>query len=141
MKQCLSEPLSAANQDTIENHLSHTDWPNVTSVLPLDDGYQFTLQIPVDLSFFSGHFPTAPILPGVVQVHWAACFAERYLNLKGHFHQLRNLKFFSKIEPLAELHLLIQNTAKGFNFTYTSMQPEGLVCKHSAGQFEWIERE
>jgi 3-hydroxymyristoyl/3-hydroxydecanoyl-(acyl carrier protein) dehydratase len=39
------------------------------------------LLVPSDLLYFRGHFPRHPVLPGVVQIHWAITFGRRYLPL------------------------------------------------------------
>jgi 3-hydroxymyristoyl/3-hydroxydecanoyl-(acyl carrier protein) dehydratase len=46
-----------------------------------DGGIALTLHIQPELAWFIGHFPAAPILPGVVQIDWALHFARRLLGL------------------------------------------------------------
>ena len=116
------------------------DSPDVITVAPLDNEYVLTLSIPSNLSFFRGHFPTSPILPGVVQVHWAAQFAQRYWTFPGVFQQLKQLKFFNKIEPNMHVQLSLQRSPTGFQFSYSSQLPNGNLCRHSSGQFEWSEK-
>lgn len=39
------------------------------------------LLVPDDLFYFRGHFPNYPVLPGIVQTHWAVSYARRYLRI------------------------------------------------------------
>jgi 3-hydroxymyristoyl/3-hydroxydecanoyl-(acyl carrier protein) dehydratase len=66
---------------------------------------QLRIRLPHDLEFFAGHFPRSPILPGVVQVHWAIELAQRYFGKTGAFAGLTNLKFNRPMLPGAELEL------------------------------------
>ncbi len=41
----------------------------------LEGKHVLTLDLVPELSVFEGHFPSDPILAGVVQVHWAITYA------------------------------------------------------------------
>ena len=41
---------------------------------------EFEIAVPDDLFFLQGHFPQQPILPGVVQIHWAIMLAAAQLH-------------------------------------------------------------
>jgi 3-hydroxymyristoyl/3-hydroxydecanoyl-(acyl carrier protein) dehydratase len=69
---------------------------------------RLTLAIRPDLTYFSGHFPGLPLLPGVVQVDWAARFGREYLQASGEFLSLDNLKFQAVIFPGATLELELE---------------------------------
>lgn len=66
------------------------------------------LHVPSGLAFFEGHFPGAPILPGVVQVDWAVRLAKRYLPVAGVFSSLENLKFLAVVRPDVSLQLTLE---------------------------------
>jgi 3-hydroxymyristoyl/3-hydroxydecanoyl-(acyl carrier protein) dehydratase len=44
-----------------------------------DSTAHLELLMPDDLLYFRGHFPNFPVLPGIVQTHWAVSYARRYL--------------------------------------------------------------
>ena len=58
-------------------------------------GNKCTLQlfIPSYLYYFNGHFPGRPVLPGVVQMHWAINYAKDLLGIDGLFSSLEVIKF------------------------------------------------
>jgi len=70
------------------------------------------LQVRPDLIYFAGHFPGFPILPGVVQIDWAARFAQSYFPDLPAFRELANIKFTAPVGPGAMLRLsLVRDTA------------------------------
>lgn len=60
------------------------------------------------LAYFSGHFAGWPILPGIVQVHWAMEFASRYFPLCGEFRRLEHIKFHRVVRPNMDLALTLR---------------------------------
>jgi acyl-CoA synthetase (AMP-forming)/AMP-acid ligase II len=56
--------------------------PQVIALRRLDDGCEIDCAVPPDLSYFNGHFPATPILPGVVQIDWVVRLANQYLSLE-----------------------------------------------------------
>ncbi len=57
------------------------------------------LYIPEDLAWLKGHFPGQPVVPGVVQLHWATVLAKEVFEIPASFRAVDNLKFQSVILP------------------------------------------
>lgn len=89
------------------------------------------LRVTPEIEHFTGHFPGAAILPGVVQVDWAVHFARLHLPLRGEFSALENLKFLSVIQPGEELSLSLEwdSERQRLDFSYA-----GAARKCSAGR-------
>lgn len=82
------------------------------------------LAAPHDLMYFDGHFPQAPILPGVVQLEWALMLARDCFALPPLFRGIHALKFQHVIRPDAAFSLELRHDAsKGcvaFNYFSTA---------------------
>ena len=79
--------------------------PEVLAQLETDGEWSLQLSVPPDLAYFSGHFPKAPVLPGVVQVEWALNLGRQLLNLSGPFAGMEVLKFQQLVRPGDEIQL------------------------------------
>ena len=82
--------------------------PQVLGVQQLDNTVHIQLRVQPELSWFVGHFPEQPLLPGVVQTTWAIEFGRRYLPLPAQFRYLNNMKFMRFILPDTQLELRLQ---------------------------------
>jgi 3-hydroxymyristoyl/3-hydroxydecanoyl-(acyl carrier protein) dehydratase len=67
------------------------------------------LHIPDNLLYFDGHFDTAPILPGVVQLNWAIGFGRQYFDLPPVFAAVHALKFQKIVTPNSTVTLELQH--------------------------------
>ena len=90
-----------------------------------------TLFLPENLVYFDGHFDDMPILPGVVQIHWAIELASKHLKIEGEFIGVDMLKFKKIISPgyLVEIEVVYEPKKGTLSFTYTSEQGN-----HSVGR-------
>lgn len=79
--------------------------PEVLSQVETEGEWSLQLSVPLDLAYFSGHFPKAPVLPGVVQVEWALNLGRQLLNLSGPFAGMEVLKFQQLVRPGDEIQL------------------------------------
>ena len=63
------------------------------------------IELAPELLVFDGHFPGAPILPGVAQVDWAIAFARERFEMPARFLRLDALKFSQPATPGMQLEL------------------------------------
>ena len=101
----------------VEGELSE---PECLYVQAFDQGVELCLFLPDSLRWFKGHFPGHPLLPGVVQLHWAISAAREHLGARGAFQGLRALKFMRPLRPGKMLTLSLLPNAGGFEFRYAS---------------------
>ena len=95
---------------------------------------ELQLDIPHELVYFQGHFPNEPILPGVVQIDWAACMSQTYFGLIGDFVGLKQLKFTQVIRPGQTVRLTLRHDAQrqSTHFVYQSE-----LGGHASGIIAW----
>lgn len=105
------------------NQLNNID-PIIEGVVDNGSEVVLTLKVVEDLDYFTGHFPQAPILAGVVQLDWAIKLAPKYLALSSNSVQnVEVLKFMEVISPGIELTLtLVKKSEYKFTFKYESDQ-------------------
>ena len=89
------------------------------------------LYVGPELAHFAGHFPAVPVLPGVVQIDWAARFARQHLGLTGAFERMENIKFLALVLPDAtfSLDLKWDPQCGRLDFAYA-----GATRKYSSGR-------
>lgn len=89
------------------------------------------LELPYNLYYFDGHFPGNPVLPGVVQTHWAIHYGKELFNIQGEFSHLEAIKFQHIITPENTLTLKIKyNEDKNkLTFSYSATN-----IKYSSGR-------
>lgn len=94
--------------------------PEVLQQIENDGEWSLQLAVPPDLAFFSGHFPKAPVLPGVVQVDWALALGQRLINLPEKFAGMEVLKFQQLVRPgdQVQLHLRFDPVRGKLYFAY-----------------------
>ncbi|WP_296247762.1 AMP-binding protein [Pseudomonas sp. UBA4194] len=86
--------------------------PQVLDQRQNGDEHLLHLHVPHDLAHFSGHFPKAPVLPGVVQVQWALQLARQTLELPPRFAGMEVLKFQQLVRPGDTLQLSLRFDAE-----------------------------
>jgi 3-hydroxymyristoyl/3-hydroxydecanoyl-(acyl carrier protein) dehydratase len=122
-QQSLPALLAEMDNKTINKD----DWPEFLSVsTSAPDGYRqadIILGIGTQLSWLRGHFPQQAVVPGIVQVDWAARLASHFFGLDDQcFCGVDNLKFLAIVQPPAELTLRLcyKSAAAVVDFSYES---------------------
>ena len=87
--------------------MSPSALPTLLEQTPTPDGLVLRLRLDPELPWFHGHFPGAPLLPGVTQVHWAMHYGRLLPGVDGAFGGMSQLKFQRPLRPgqECELHL------------------------------------
>ena len=101
-------------------------WPEILNERIDGNNAILDLRIPELLEYFPGHFPGVPIVPGVVQIHWAVHFAREKLNLSLPFHHMEAVKFKEFILPRQRLrlHLNYQPAVEKLLFAFRTERRE-----------------
>jgi len=112
--------------------------PQVLEQVDTEGEWSLQLAVPPDLAYFSGHFPKAPVLPGVVQVEWAMNLGQQLMNLPARFAGMEVLKFQQLIRPGDEvqLHLRFDAVRSKLYFAYrneTATCSSGRILLEAAG--------
>lgn len=89
-----------------------TDGVEVLAEARSADTLHYELRVPPTLVHFAGHFPGLPILPGVVQVHWAMRLAAEHLPAVRRLASIDRLKFMAPVSPGAVLNLTLAHDAE-----------------------------
>jgi len=105
--------------------------PKIVSESVDSNRAEFDIQVPADLYYLQGHFPGEPVLPGVIQLHWAIQLADEHLNLKPSFAGLEALKFHRIIKPETRLRLVLELNEESGKLTFSYTSESG---KHSQGR-------
>jgi len=97
------------------------EYPEILSNTDIDDGVLLRLKVQAELSYFIGHFPAHPVLPGVVQVRWVEGLAKQYKLVDGEFMRIDKLKFMHIISKNYEVDLEMKvKKDKTLQFQYRS---------------------
>lgn len=79
--------------------------PVVVELTDSPDSACLSLEVPADLVWFDGHFPSAPILPGVAQIGWAIAYARERFGLDADPTRIERVKFLHTVHPRERLTL------------------------------------
>ena len=94
-------------------------------------------RIPPNLLYFLGHMPDQPILAGIVQLHWAACYGREFFAIEDRFERLELVKFQQIVLPLYEVSLTLTFDADKNKIGFRYESDRGV---HSSGRICFSER-
>ncbi len=108
-------------------------WPEIANRQVADDEAILSCRVPAQLVYFEGHMPGQPILPGIVQVHWAEAYGRALLGVSGRFCRLEVVKFQQVILPDYQVTLTLNyDSGKGkLSFRFESERgthSSGRIC-------------
>ena len=86
------------------------------------------IRIPADSPWFDGHFPEAPVLPGVAQLGMIHDLLCRMLDRTLPVAQVSRVRFKQMIRPDQALSLTIQTGDKNSSHSFRISGDEGLIC-------------
>jgi 3-hydroxymyristoyl/3-hydroxydecanoyl-(acyl carrier protein) dehydratase len=93
--------------------------------------WTLSLLLPLELTQFDGHFPQAPVLPGVLQVAWALALAAPRLHTSMRCRDMKGLKFQRLLHPgdRVDLRLHVDNElADGGATLHFGYRVDGTHC-------------
>lgn len=91
------------------------------------------LDICADIHWFAGHFPDAPVLPGVTQLDWAVHYSRQYFPQLAQVQAVEVLKFQQMIRPGQQLQLLLEHSAERTTLFSYSLNGN----KVASGRLKW----
>lgn len=130
----IETPVSSPDYNPLE-------WPQIQSHSREHAGdirsASLQLYISDNLVWLKGHFPGQPVLPGVVQVHWAAGLANALFEIPTAFQAIENLKFQSVVLPNTHITLDMTYEAKRSRVNFQYRDAETLF---SEGKIKYAEK-
>jgi len=83
------------------------------------------LFVPRSLEHFDGHFPGVPILPGVLQIHWAVHLARQHFEPLSGSYGVDSFKCRAPVLPETELVLTLERDRGRLRFAYARLYSDG----------------
>lgn len=93
------------------------------------------MRIGAELRWFRGHFPSVPVLPGVVQIEWAAHFGAELTTDAGRFGRLQRVKFSHAMQPGLVVRLALRYDVDKRSLSFAFSNPERTF---SSGRFVYV---
>lgn len=105
--------------------------PQIIAVRAEPMRVELDMVVTADIAWFRGHFPSFPILPGVVQLDWALSYAREHLGLVIEAARQYQVKYKSGIFPDDHLTLTLTHSPSKNRLSF-EYRRDGALC--SSGQ-------
>lgn len=100
--------------------------PEILEQQLVENTLRLQIRIPTNLSYFDGHFDGMPVVPGVVQMHWAVEYGKSLLGISGAVTLANQIKFSNLMQPQDELCLTLEYIAEKSLLVYSYKADEKL---------------
>lgn len=125
-------PLDAQGKrkrNQLEQLFERTYNPNATELFILvetrnEHAVKLGVMIPENLIYFDGHFPSTPIVPGIVQINWVMTYAKKYFDIPSSIKRMEAVKFHHLLLPGDILGMELQWKPKTRKLFYTFSSEE-----------------
>ncbi len=98
--------MSALRSEQLNDLMAGDEWPEFVACAADAEETTVSITVSKDIAWFAGHFPEQAVLPGVVQIHWAAKIAKSIFSGLGDFRIVNNIKFKTMIFPEAKVDIV-----------------------------------
>jgi 3-hydroxymyristoyl/3-hydroxydecanoyl-(acyl carrier protein) dehydratase len=115
--------------------LGSTLYPEILAKEIDENKGEMVFRIPEDLAYCEGHFPDIPIVPGVVQLHWAVEFAQDLFKIPLEVLQANQVKFSNLMRPGAIVQLTLEHLTEKHAITYRYQSGEKM---YSSGSIHYL---
>lgn len=112
-------------------------WPRILWRQQDQNRLTLGLELPRELAYFAGHFADCPILPGVVQIHWAAFLFLREFRLALMLQRMEVIKFKRLLLPAMEVKLRLDYDPERLRLKFCYLTG---TLEHSSGRLYWTRR-
>jgi 3-hydroxyacyl-[acyl-carrier-protein] dehydratase len=115
-------------------NLLESQWSLLTEVKAVNHNHIEALaNVPADSPWFSGHFPSEPILPGIALIYMVEQAIVQNALAKGEqvqLHALKRVRFTQPVRPGETLSLNIvgEEAGKDILFSFKITNKENIVC-------------
>jgi acyl-coenzyme A synthetase/AMP-(fatty) acid ligase len=98
--------------------LSDVAEPIILKKTAQGDTAEIEMVFMAESAYFNGHFPEHPILPGVVQIHFAAYFSNKIWKIGAEFKEMKKLRFTHIVRPSQKIKLALVRSGQEVFFKY-----------------------
>lgn len=107
--------------------------PDIQLLSQTCDEVVVDIALHADMPCFAGHFPSAPVLPGVVQIDWAVRLCRQYFSDCQQWRSSEALKFLQLTQPGQTLRLTLTRSKPGVTQFVYSLAGEA----SASGRLKW----